>query len=54
MEEILNKIDELNTFLTEENLAKMSADERARYLNLVEKLKARVDVLIKIGEGGIK
>ena len=52
MEEILKKIDELNEFLSEENLAKMSPDERARYLNLVEKLKARLDALIELSEGG--
>ena len=52
MEEIFKKIDELNAFLTEEKLAKMSAKERADYLELVEKLKARVDTLTDLLEGG--
>ncbi len=54
MEDILNKIYELNDFLTDENLKKMTSEERTKYLELVEKLKAKVDTLIEISEGGIQ
>ncbi len=52
MDEIIGKINELDSFLSEERLSKMKPEERTRYLELVEKLKARVDTLIELIEGG--
>lgn len=52
MDEILNKINELDEYLSEERLARMTPQERTNYLELVEKLKARVDTLIELIEGG--
>lgn len=52
MDEIINKINELDVFLSEDRLSKMTPEERKSYLELVEKLKARVDTLIELIEGG--
>lgn len=52
MEEIIKRINEVNAFLTEENIAKMSTEEQMKYLDLIEQLKARVDVIIENYKGG--
>lgn len=52
MEELMKIIDEANDYLTPERLKSMTTEERSKYLQLVEELKARVDTIIDICEGG--
>ena len=52
MEEILKKIEDLETYLTPEELAKMSSEERREYLKEIETLQSRIEVLIDVMEGG--
>ncbi len=53
MEEILKKINELDAFLTEENLAKMTPEERTKYLESVERISAKYKTLVEFYKGGI-
>lgn len=52
MEEILKKIEDLQAYLTPEELSKMSSEERREYLKEIETLQSRIEVLIDVMEGG--
>mgnify|MGYP006994654192 CR=1 FL=1 len=52
MEELLRKIEEIQNSITDEDLKKMSKEERRKYLIEIEKLQSRIQVLIDVMEGG--
>lgn len=52
MDELLSKIENLRDSVTDEDLKKMSKEERREFLRKIEKLQSRVEVLINVLEGG--
>lgn len=52
MEKILNYMDNLLNSITSEDIQNMTSEQRREFLNLMEKLEARVEVMKDITEGG--
>lgn len=54
MEEILKKINELDELLSEENLAKMTPEERTKYLETIQRINAKYATMLQLFKGGIE
>lgn len=52
MEELLNNMDNLLDSVTSEDLENMTSEQRREFLNLMEQLEARVEVIKEMTEGG--
>lgn len=52
MDELMNRVSEFINSVSDEDIEKMSSSERKEFIDSMEKLEARIEVMKEMMEGG--